>query len=167
MRIAIYPGSFDPISNGHLDIIERVAKIFDKVFVLVSLNPYKTYLFSAEERVDLLKFATKHIENVVVEASNQLVLNYAREKGAKVIIRGLRNTLDYQSEITLFQFNRSIDKDIDTFLLFPSANNLFLSSSSIKELALFGGDITNYVPAGLADKIAAKVRAAGKSGQKL
>ena len=157
MKIAVYPGSFDPVSNGHLDIIERVSKIFDKVYVLVSLNPYKTYIFSGEERVELLKFATRHLHNVEVEASNQLVLNYAKKKQAKVIIRGLRNFIDYQNEITLFQFNRSIDQDIDTFVLFPSANNLFLSSSSIKELVMFGSDIKDYVPAGLEEKIKIKI----------
>lgn len=167
MKIAVYPGSFDPVSNGHLDIIERVAKTFDKVYVLVSLNPYKTYMFSGEERVELLKIATKHIANVEVEASKQLVLNYAKEKNAKVIIRGLRNFLDYQNEITLFQFNRSIDQNIDTFVLFPSANNLFLSSSSIKELVMFGSDIKDYVPNAIADKIKDKITQALKINPKL
>jgi pantetheine-phosphate adenylyltransferase len=167
MKIAVYPGSFDPISNGHLDIIERTSKIFDKVYVLVSLNPYKTYMFSGQERVELLKMATKHIQNVVVEASNQLVLKYAAERNAKVIIRGLRNFLDYQNEITLFQFNRSISQEIDTFVLFPSANNLFLSSSSIKELVMFGEDIKKYVPVGLADKIQEKISSVLKKNPKL
>ncbi|MGD9605775.1 MAG: pantetheine-phosphate adenylyltransferase [Bacilli bacterium] len=167
MKIAVYPGSFDPVSNGHLDIIERVSKIFDKVYVLVSLNPYKTYIFSGEERVELLKFATKHLNNVEVEASNQLVLNYAKQKQAKIIIRGLRNFIDYQNEITLFQFNRSIDQEIDTFVLFPSANNLFLSSSSIKELVMFGSDIKDYVPQGLEERIKEKITSVLKKNPKL
>ncbi|HHU55786.1 MAG TPA: pantetheine-phosphate adenylyltransferase [Acholeplasmataceae bacterium] len=158
MKIAVYPGSFDPVSNGHLDIIERAAKIFDKVYVLVSINPNKQYTFTDQERVEMMKLATKKYENVVVEASKCLVLNFARKKNAQVIIRGLRNINDYQSEITLFQFNRSIDNNIDTFVLFPSANNLFLSSSSIKELVLFGADIANYVPEGLAEMIAKKIK---------
>ncbi|MDD3191488.1 MAG: pantetheine-phosphate adenylyltransferase [Bacilli bacterium] len=153
MKIAVYPGSFDPISNGHLDIIERAAKIFDFIYILVSVNPNKKYIFTDLERVEMLKIATKHLSNVQVEASNQLVLHYAREKKAQVIIRGLRNFFDYQSEITLFQFNRSIDSTIDTFILFPSADNLFLSSSSIKELVLFGADISNYVPHDLIEMI--------------
>lgn len=152
-KTAIYPGSFDPVSNGHLDIIDRTAKIFDTVYILVSINPKKKYLFTIEERVSMLKEATKDLKNVVVEASNSLVLDYAKEKNAHVIIRGLRNFIDYQNEITLFQFNRSIDNDIDTFILFPSANNLFLSSSSIKELVMFGADINNYVPHNLASFI--------------
>lgn len=156
MKIAVYPGSFDPISNGHLDIIKRAANIFDMVYVLVSVNPNKKYCFKDDERVYMLEVATKDIPNVKVEASQNLVLDYAREKGASVIIRGLRNFIDYQNEITLFQFNRSIDSNIDTFILFPSANNLFLSSSSIKELVMFGNDIKDYVPKGL-DKYITKI----------
>lgn len=159
MKIAIYPGSFDPVSNGHLDIIERAAKIFDKVYVLASINPSKKYVFTDEERVNMLKIATKHIPNVIIEASKCLVLNYAKQKNATVIIRGLRNFIDYQSEITLFQFNRSIDQNIDTIIFFPSANNLFLSSSSIKELVMFNADISQYVPEGLADMIRDRIKA--------
>ncbi len=158
MKTAVYPGSFDPISNGHLDIIKRSANIFDKVYVLVSLNPNKKYLFSESERVFMLKEATKDIPNVIVEASNNLVLDYAKKVGASVIIRGLRNFIDYQSEITLFQFNRSIDNSIDTFILFPSTDNLFLSSSSIKELVMFGNSITDYVPKGLDEYIATRIK---------
>lgn len=153
MKVAVYPGSFDPVSNGHLDIIERAAKIFDHVYVLASINPNKKYVFSDEERLEMLKYATKNIPNVTCEASKTLVLNYARQKKAQVIIRGLRNFIDYQNEITLFQFNRSIDKNIDTIIFFPSADNLFLSSTSIKELVLFGADINKYVPEGLAEQI--------------
>ncbi len=158
MKIAVYPGSFDPVSNGHLDIIERAAKVFDEVYILVSLNPNKKYVFSDEERVEMMNIATKHLSNVKVEASKNLVLNFAREKKATVIIRGLRNFFDYQSEITLFQFNRSIDSSIDTFVLFPSANNLFLSSTSIKELVLFGASIKEYVPVGLEKMITDKIK---------
>ena len=157
MKIAVYPGSFDPISNGHLDIITRAAKVFEKLYVLVSINPNKNYIFSNEERVYMLKEATKNIDNVIVEASNKLVLNYAKEVGASIIIRGVRNFNDYQSEITLFQFNHSIDPEIDTFVLFPASNNLFLSSSSIKELVLFGASIDNYVPENLSEMIKTKI----------
>ncbi|HPL55794.1 MAG TPA: pantetheine-phosphate adenylyltransferase [Bacilli bacterium] len=153
MKIAVYPGSFDPVSNGHLDIIKRASSIFDTVYILVSFNPNKKYCFTDEERVEMMKIATKEIPNVIVEGSSSLVLDYARSKKASVIIRGLRNFIDYQNEITLFQFNRSIDNKIDTFILFPSADNLFLSSSAIKELVLFGGDISNYVPHDLVEYI--------------
>jgi pantetheine-phosphate adenylyltransferase len=158
MKIAVYPGSFDPVSNGHLDIIERVSKTFDQVFVVVSVNPYKKYLFSSDERVWMIKESTKHLLNVQIESSNQLVLEYAKSKKATVIIRGLRNFIDYQNEITLFQFNRSIDPSIDTYVLFPSANNLFLSSSSIKELVMFGSSIDNYVPKCLTEFIAKEIK---------
>ncbi len=146
MKIAVYPGSFDPVSNGHLDIIERAAKVFDKLYVVVSINLKKQSIFTVDEKVWMLKEVTKHIPNVVVEASKDLLLQYAQSRNASVIIRGLRNFIDYQDEITLFQFNRSIAPNIDTFILFPSANNLFLSSSSIKELVSFNSDISSYVP---------------------
>ncbi|MBO4667986.1 MAG: pantetheine-phosphate adenylyltransferase [Bacilli bacterium] len=161
-RIAVYPGSFDPLSNGHLDIIKRACKIFDKLYVLVSVNPVKNYLFTAEERVDMLKKATASLPNVVVEGSSSLVLNYAKSKNACVIIRGMRNIIDYQNEITLFQFNRSIDSTIDTFILFPSTDNLFLSSSSIKELVKFDSDISPYVPKELVEFITKRIKESEK-----
>lgn len=157
-KIAVYPGSFDPISNGHLDIIRRASKIFDTLYVLVSINPVKNYCFTTDERVWMLKEATRDIPNVIVESSSSLVLNFAKEKDAHVIIRGMRNIMDYESEITLFQFNRSIDANIDTFVLFPSTDNLFLSSSSIKELIKFNSDITPYVPHGLVEFITKKIK---------
>ena len=161
-KIAIYPGSFDPLSNGHLDIIKRASKIFDKIYVLVSVNPVKNYLFTMEERVDMLKKATSELDNVYVEGSSSLVLNYAKEKNAQVIIRGMRNIIDYQNEITLFQFNRSIDSNIDTFVLFPSTDNLFLSSSSIKDLVKFDSDISPYVPPFLVDFITKRIKESEK-----
>ena len=161
-KIAIYPGSFDPLSNGHLDIIKRAAKIFDKLYVLVSINPVKNYCFTVDERVKMLQIATQNLKNVVVEASSSLVLNYAKEKNANVIIRGMRNIQDYQNEITLFQFNRSIDSDIDTFVLFPSTDNLFLSSSSIKELVKFDSDISPYVPKELVEFITKHIKESEK-----
>ena len=158
MKIAIYPGSFDPISNGHLDIIERASKVFDIVYVLVSINPHKEYIFTNEEKVAMIKKATSSIKNVVVEFYDGLVLDYAKSKNANVIIRGLRNFIDYQDEITLFQFNRSIEPSIDTFVLFPSANNLFLSSSSIKQLVSLNADISKYVPPCLVKEIEDKIK---------
>ena len=149
MRIAVYPGSFDPISNGHIDIIKRASKIFDKLYVVVSVNPVKNYCFTAEERVWMIKESIKDLDNVEVESDDGLVLNFAKKHNADVIIRGLRNIMDYENEITLFQFNRTIDKNIDTFVLFPSTDNLFLSSSSIKELVKFDSDISPYVPKSL------------------
>ncbi|MDD4000558.1 MAG: pantetheine-phosphate adenylyltransferase [Bacilli bacterium] len=153
MRIAVYPGSFDPVSNGYLDIIKRAANIFDEVYVLISINPQKKYVFTTEERKELLLEATKDLTNVNVDVYQGLVLEFAKSKAASVIIRGVRNILDYQNEITLFQFNYSIDKSIDTFVLFPSTNNLFLSSTGIKELVMFDKDISQFVPAHLSERI--------------
>ena len=153
MKIAVYPGSFDPITTGHLDIIERTSKIFDKVIVLVAINRNKKATFSVEEKKQMIKTVTKHLPNIIVESSSDLVSKFALENNVNVIIRGLRNFNDYQDEISLFQFNRSIAPNIDTFALFPSANNLFLSSSSIKELVSFGADIKNYVPAEIEDYV--------------
>lgn len=158
MRIAVYPGSFDPVSNGHLDIIERTSKIFDLVYVVVSVNPLKSTLFSVDERIEMLQTITKHLHNIKVEFTTDLVINYAQEKKASVIIRGLRNTIDYQYEMTLFSYNQKINKNIETMLLFPSADNLFLSSSSIKELVIFGGNIHSYVPKELVDIIEKRIK---------
>ena len=153
MKIAVYPGSFDPITSGHLEIIERTSLIFDKVIVLIAINTNKKSTFTTEEKMEMIQKVTKHLNNVEVASSSDLVSKYALERNANVIIRGLRNFNDYQDEISLFQFNRSIAPNIDTFALFPSANNLFLSSSSIKELVLFGADIKNYVPAEIEDYV--------------
>ena len=146
MKIAIYPGSFDPISNGHLDIIKRASKIFDKLIILVSLNPKKKYILTDEERVDVVQRSCENLPNVEVVASKSLVLKFAKKVNACAIIRGVRNHKDFDTEMELFQFNHTIDNNIETFLLFPSANNLFLSSSKIKELIMFDSDITPYVP---------------------
>ena len=158
MKIAVYPGSFDPLSNGHLDIINRASKLFDKLYILVSVNPKKNYVFTDEERVNIVKKSTADIENVEVIASKSLVLDFARKVNACCIIRGLRNHNDFDAEMQLFQFNHTIEKEIETILLFPSANNLFLSSSSIKELVMFNSDITNYVPRVVKEEIETKIK---------
>lgn len=158
MKIAVYPGSFDPLSNGHLDIINRASKLFDKLYILVSVNPKKNYVFTDEERVQIVKKSTADIDNVEVIASKSLVLDFARKVNACCIIRGLRNHNDFDAEMQLFQFNHTIEKEIETILLFPSANNLFLSSSSIKELVMFNSDISNYVPSVVKEEIETKIK---------
>ena len=153
MTIAIYPGSFDPITNGHIDIIKRASKLFDKLIVLVSLNPQKKYVLTDEERVETVKKSCAQFKNVEIVASKSLVLDFAKKVNACCIIRGLRNHNDFDSEMQLFQFNHTIDSNIETMLMFPSANYLFLSSSSIKELVMFNSDIDNYVPSVVKDEI--------------
>ena len=158
IKKAIYPGSFDPVSNGHIDIIERISRIFEQVFVVVAVNPNKHYIFTADERVKMLEKATAHLPNVIVEQSDLLLVDYVRSKGDGVIIRGVRNVNDYLNEITMYQFNHTSDPNIETLIMFPSTDNLFISASYIKELALFDADISPYVPKGLASFIGEKIR---------
>lgn len=158
IKKAIYPGSFDPVSNGHIDIVERVAKLFETVFVVVAVNPNKHYIFTADERVEMIKKATAHLQNVQVEKSDLILVDYVRSKGEGVIIRGVRNVNDYLNEITMYQFNHTSAPNIETMIMFPSTDNLFISASYIKELALFNADISPYVPKGFADFIATTIR---------
>lgn len=158
MKIAVYPGSFDPITNGHLDIIKRASKLFDKLYVLVSVNSKKKYLLSIEERKEIVEKSVKDLKNVEVCSSSSLTLDFARSVNACSIVRGVRSYKDFDAEMELFQFNHTIDNNIDTILLFPSANNLFLSSSRIKELILFNSSIDSYVPKVVKDEIYNKLK---------
>lgn len=158
MKIAVYPGSFDPITNGHLDIIKRASKLFDKLYVLVSVNSKKKYLLSIEERKEIVEKSVKDLKNVEVRSSSSLTLDFARSVNACSIVRGVRSYKDFDAEMELFQFNHTIDNNIDTILLFPSANNLFLSSSRIKELILFNSSIDSYVPKVVKDEIYNKLK---------
>lgn len=158
MKTAIYPGTFDPLTNGHLDIITRVSKICDKLYVLVSINPNKKCTFSVEERVNIVRKSCQNLKNVEVVSSQKLVLDFAHEVNASTIIRGLRNHNDFDAEMQLFQFNHTIDSNVETIYMFPSANNLFLSSSSVKELVMFNSDISKYVPSIVKDEIEGKIK---------
>ncbi len=150
---AVYPGSFDPLSNGHLDVIERASKIFDEVHVLISTNVHKTPTFSVEERIEMIQKVCAHLKNVKVVSTSLLTVTYAKENNINVIIRGLRNYTDYESEYQLAQFNKDIAPNIETLLMFPSTKNQFVSSSSIKELLMFNVDIKKYVPELIANEI--------------
>ena len=143
---AVYPGSFDPISNGHLDIIERASKMLDEVHIVVSYNIKKATTFSVEERIEMIKKVTKNLPNVYVTSYNGLIVNYCKENNINILIRGLRNYQDYENEFSLFQFNRDINPEIETILMLPSSKNQFVSSSAIKELVTFDCDISAYVP---------------------
>lgn len=147
MKTAIYPGSFDPMTYGHLDIIKRAADIFDHLTVAVLNNNVKTPLFSVEERVNILKEATKNLPNVSVESFQGLLIDYAKEKDIHVSVRGLRAITDFEYELQIAQTNRKLSNgQLDTIFLTTSLEYSYLSSSSVKEIASFNGDITPLVP---------------------
>lgn len=154
MKRAVYPGSFDPMTYGHLDIIKRAADMFDVLIVSVLNNKKKTPLFSVEERVKILKEATKDIPNVQVDSFSGLLIDYAKEKNLHVAVRGLRAITDFEYELQIAQTNRKLShEELDTMFLVTSLENAYLSSSSVKEIASFGGDISECVPPFVADLI--------------
>ena len=146
MKVAIYPGSFDPITNGHLDVLERALKIFDKVIVLVAINPNKKSRFTAEERVAMIKEATANMDNVEVDSSNGLTVAYAKSHGAKHLIRGLRAVTDFEYEFQLTSANEFIDHEIDTVFLMSTAEKSFINSSYIMAMHESGVDVSKLVP---------------------
>ena len=154
-RIALCPGSYDPVTNGHLDVISRAAELFDEVIVAVVNLPMRkgSTLFSAEERIGFIEEATAHLECVRVIAFATLVVDFAREMGAKVIVKGLRAISDFEYEFEMHQLNRLQAADIDTLYLMASPQYSFISSSGIKELATFGGKIDELVPERVAERL--------------
>ena len=156
MAIAIYPGSFDPVTFGHLDIIHRATRLFDEVIVGVLNNSAKSPLFSAEERVNILKKVTEDIPNLKIKSFSGLSVNFAKECNAKVIVRGLRAITDFEYELQLAQTNRILDKDIDTMFLTTSLEYAYLSSSTVKEAASFGADISEFLPPYAVEKVKEK-----------
>jgi pantetheine-phosphate adenylyltransferase len=145
-QAAIYPGSFDPVTFGHLDVIKRATRIFPQVYVAVANNTSKQAIFTIEERVALLKKVTKGMKGVVVESFETLVIKYARSKKINVLIRGLRMTSDFEYEFQIALTNRRLAQDIETVFLMPSENHSFVSSSLLKEVAALGADISSFVP---------------------
>ncbi|KGX88562.1 pantetheine-phosphate adenylyltransferase [Pontibacillus litoralis] len=144
--LAICPGSFDPVTYGHLDIIERAAKVFDHVVVTVFNNSAKNSLFTVEERKALLQQATEQYSNVSIDSSSGLLMNYAEEKGANAIVRGLRAVSDFEYEMQITSMNRKLNEDIETFFVMTNNQYSFLSSSTVKEVARFHGDVSELVP---------------------
>ena len=145
-QAAIYPGSFDPVTYGHLDVIKRATRIFPQVIVAVANNTSKNALFSIEERVALLKKVTKGMKGVTVESFNTLVIEYARQKKINVLIRGLRMTSDFEYEFQIALTNRRLAQDIETVFLMPSEHHSFVSSSLLKEVVSLGANISSFVP---------------------
>lgn len=143
---AIYPGTFDPITNGHLDIVKRAAPLFDKVIITLALNIDKDPLFSIEERLEMIRRSTENINGVEVAQFSGLVVNFASSRGAKVIIRGLRAVSDFEYEFQIALMNRKQRPEIDTVYLMPDARYTYLSSSIIKEVARHGGEVSQLVP---------------------
>ena len=153
MNIAIYPGSFDPITNGHLDIISRGAKIYDKLIVAVLVNVDNRCLFTIEERVDLIKRVTKHIDNVEVLSFDGLLVDFAKLHNSKVILKGLRTMSDFEYEFQMALMNSKLDSDIETVFMMTSSAYSYVSSSSVKQVAKFGGNIRGLVPEELISEV--------------
>ena len=146
MRTAIYPGSFDPLTNGHLDVVQRAAKLFDRVIVAVAKNESKHALFTLAERVTLVKNAVKDLPNVEADSFDGLLVEYVKAKNAQVIVRGLRAVSDFEFEFQLALMNRKLDENIEAIFMMPKDTYTFLSSRIVKEIARLNGDISQFVP---------------------
>lgn len=165
MITAICPGSFDPVTIGHLDIITRASKIFDRVVVAVLNNPKKSPVFTAEERVELIERVTAGLGNVDVISHSGLLADLAQEVGASVIVKGLRAVSDFEYEFQMALANRKLNPNVETVFLTTSAENMFLSSSVVKQIAEFGGDISGFVPQSLCEDISARLSGKGVAAQ--
>ena len=146
MKVAIYPGSFDPVTSGHLNIIRRAANIFDRLIVCVMVNAGKKPMFTKEERVDLIRRITSDIPNVEVDCSDELLAEYARRKGSCVIVKGLRAGSDFENEFQMAMINRKINPELDTMFLTAEHQYMYMSSSVVKELGCYGAELTDLLP---------------------
>ena len=153
MIIAVYPGTFDPITNGHIDIINRGLRIFDKIIVTVAVNPGKTPLFSLEERIEMIEQSIGKVENVEVAQFQGLIADYLKSVNAIAMIRGLRAISDFEYEFQMSLMNRKLNEDVETVFLMPAQEYIHLNSTLIKEVSSFNGDITDYVPKNVEDKL--------------
>ncbi len=157
-KVAIYPGSFDPVTYGHLDVLKRATHIFGNVIIAVANNASKKYMFTLQERVELLREATVGMKGVKVEIFDGLVIDYARMKKTNVLIRGLRMTSDFDYEFQIALTNRRLAEDIETVFLMPSERHSFLSSSLLKEVSKFNADISSFVPKCVAKKLKERLK---------
>jgi pantetheine-phosphate adenylyltransferase len=158
MSIAVYPGSFDPITLGHLNIMRRAAAIFDKVYVCVMINSGKRPMFTREERMELIERCTRNLKNVVVETSDDLLVQYAKERGAGVIVKGLRAVSDFDSETQMALINKKLEPKIETVFLTSSEKYTYLSSTVVKEMAKYGTDLSGFVPREIIEDVIEKSR---------
>jgi len=146
LKVAVYPGSFDPVTKGHIDILERSSRIFDKIIVAVVHNPSKKAAFTLEERVNFIKQSTKHLTNIEVEHFSGLLADFMNKKNAKIIIRGLRSITDFEYESHMSMMNKFLLPDTDTIFIMSDKQYIYVSSSAVKEVALLGGDVSDLVP---------------------
>ena len=162
MKIAIYPGSFDPVTNGHLNIIERAANIFDRLIVCVMVNAGKAPMFTTDERVALLRQVTGHLPNVEIDSSNQLLAEYARQRGSCVIVKGLRAATDFEKESQMALINHKINPGLDTMFLTAEHQYMYLSSSAVKELGSYQVDLTEFLPEAIIPAFQARLNSTKK-----
>ena len=167
MKIAIYPGSFDPITNGHLNIIRRAANIFDRLIVCVMVNAGKNPMFSQEERVDLIRKVTSDIPNVEVDCSNELLAEYAKRKGSCVIVKGLRAGSDFENEFQMAMINRKINPDLDTMFLTAEHEFMYMSSSMVKELGTYNVDLSGFIPEQIIPDVQKRISTIHQGGKEI
>lgn len=157
MRTAICPGSFDPVTKGHIDILERTSKLFDKVIAVVMINPAKTPTFTTDERVELIKRVTKHIPNLEVEAHLGLVADYAKTKNAHTLVKGLRAVTDFEYEFQQALTNKKLNPELETMFMVTNQEYMYLSSTIVRQIAEFGGDIAQFVPKEIEDDLVQRI----------
>ena len=166
MKIAIYPGSFDPITSGHLNIIQRAASIFDKLIVCVMVNSSKKPLFTRDERVELIRRVTKDLDNVEIDSSNELLAAYAKRRGGCVIVKGLRAGSDFENEFQMALINHKINPQLDTMFLTAEHQYMYLSSSTVKELGSYDVDLSDFLPEQIIPDFKRRIAALNQGGNR-